>query len=242
MEDFPLFYVPDATSGVSLGDDEVAHALRVLRLGEGARILITDGKERLWLAELTEVGRKSCNTRILRELPWAKPWSNKIGLYISMLKSAERMEWAIEKAIEIGVDHIVIFNSRHSERKKVNRERVEKIMLSAMKQSQKALLPELVTNITFDEALRSSSGSERLVLHCHNAGRGLRERSLPHKAYTTGQDVSLFIGPEGDFSREEILQAEGLGARSVTLGETRLRAETAGVVALQWIHTLNIIH
>ena len=147
MLDLPLFYAPEIEQTNVLPEEEAGHALRVLRLSEGEPIMVTNGQGQVWKAHISEVSKKHCGVILDEELPWNKYWQGTINLYIAPTKSIERMEWLIEKAIEIGVDKITLIKCAHSERKHIKAERLQKIMLSAMKQSQKALLPLLEVDV-----------------------------------------------------------------------------------------------
>lgn len=242
MRDLPLFYAPDIASSTVLPESEAGHLLRVLRGSVGDELLITDGRGMLYEAVVKEIGKRQCSVEILSQTEWTKPWRERITLAIAPTKAIERMEWLLEKAVEIGVDRVILLKAKHSERKHINAERLERIMLSAMKQSQKAILPTLAVDMPIAEALRSCAAEAMMIAHCRVEGDGIAERIIPSKCYTYGEPVSLFIGPEGDFTEEEITFAQSLGAHGITLGESRLRTETAAVVALQWIHTLGLIH
>lgn len=243
MRDLSLFLAPDIESEQSLPEAEAAHASRVLRLCVGDEVYVTDGKGRLWTARLGEVSRHGVRLVLGAEEPWHKPWSGRIRLAVAPTKSIDRIEWLLEKAVEIGVDEICLLRSKHSERKHINQERLERIILSAMKQSHKALLPQLYTGLDYTQALERAVGGRVLIAHCRDTeALGLPTRVLPHIPYIYGEDVSIFIGPEGDFSVQELEQAHSMGAVGITLGESRLRTETAALVALQWWHTLGAMH
>lgn len=241
MQDLPLFYAPDVEKTGLLPEEEAGHALRVLRLTEGEAILLTNGRGRLWQATISDINKKGCAVVLGEDLPWQAYWQGNITLCVAPTKSMDRMEWLLEKAVEIGVNRIILLKVKHSERKHINVERLMKILVGAMKQSQKALLPELITDVMLDKVYDLLAGSELLIMHCRDAMEGVRERVLPHKAYRGGSDVALLIGPEGDFTIDEVVEAEKRGAKGVCLGESRLRTETAAMVALQWVHTLQLI-
>lgn len=241
MQDLPLFYAPYIKDDGILPESEAAHCLRVLRASIGDQVLITDGRGMLYHARLSEVSKRHCRVEITNEQHLPKHWAGHITLALAPTKAMERMEWLLEKAVEIGVDRVILLRSKHSERKHINRERLMRIMLSAMKQSQKTVLPELVTDLNLTEALTLCASSRRMMLHCRQASEVVEPRHFPSQYYNNGEDVSLFIGPEGDFSIEEIHSAQQLGVHPTTLGDSRLRTETAALVALQWIHTLQLI-
>lgn len=240
MQDLPLFYTPDIASSNLLPSEESGHALRVLRLSQGDRIHLTDGAGNAWIAVISQIDKKGCSVEIVEQLNWKPYWSGVIILCVAPTKSMDRMEWLLEKATELGVDRVILLRSKHSERKHINAERLRKILIGGMKQSQKALLPELLVDVKYTEALDLTEGSQRLIFHCRGTEEGIRPRVLPHKHYDGIGDVSLFVGPEGDFTVEELLEAEKRGLVGSSLGESRLRTETAALTALQWVHTLQM--
>ncbi len=242
MQDLPIFYAEDILKDKALPEAEAQHCLRVLRLGEGDDIIVTDGKGKFYEASISETSKKSCKVQLNGEEIWSKTWQKYITLCVVPTKSIDRMEWLLEKAVEVGVDRVICVKSKHSERKHIKAERLEKIMLSGMKQSQKALLPELLVDIPYAQALELCKGSQILLAHCREASDLIQERKLIHEQYDREQEaVALFIGPEGDFTIEEIIQAQNLGAKTISLGDNRLRTETAGFVALNTIHILNML-
>lgn len=243
MQDLPLFYTPDIQQEAILPETEAGHCLRVLRGQVGDTVLLTDGCGHLYQAELVEVSKKVCRLGTLQILPWQKYWRGELTLALAPTKAMERMEWLLEKAVEVGVDRVVLLRSKHSERKHLNAERLQRIMIGAMKQSQKALLPRLETGISIEELLNTSSYGQPIMLHCREASDGIAPRQPMHHLYRADRsDVCLMIGPEGDFSVAEILLAQEKGVAMATLGESRLRTETAALVALQWVHTLQQIN
>lgn len=240
MQDLPLFYTPEILRSNWLPSEESGHAQRVLRLSLGEHIQLTDGMGRAWLAEIVQLDKKGCAVGLLREIEWKPYWAGHITLCVAPTKSMDRMEWLLEKATELGLNRIVLLRSQHSERKHINAERLRKILVGAMKQSQKALLPELLVDVKYSDALALTAGSRRLIFHCREGEQGLSPRALPHKHYDGVGDVSLFVGPEGDFTIAELIEAEQQGFIGSSLGESRLRTETAALTALQWVHTLQM--
>ena len=223
MKDLPLFYAPNLRTELELPEGEAQHALRVLRAKPGDAYLVTDGEGTLFETQVVGVDRHHCLLSIVSEEPWQKYWRGCWSVAIAPTKNIDRLEWSIEKLVELGVDQIYLLRVKHSERKHTKAERIERIIQSAMKQSHKALLPRLIPEITLPELLEQDHSSVRLI------------------AFRPEADILLMVGPEGDFSTEEIQQAVQAGAQPITLGESRLRTETAGLVALQWLHTLDMI-
>lgn len=240
MQDLSLFYAPNAEDVALLPEEEAAHATRVLRLASGDLLYVTNGKGKMWLASLGEVNKKGCSFELLKEESYTPYWRGEINLCIAPTKSMDRMEWLLEKAVEIGVNRIILLKSKHGERKHINVKRLEKILISAMKQSRKAQLPDLILDESLEDVLTSYPESDVLMFHCRDE-QALASRSPFYENYTKVRDVTLLIGPEGDFSMDEIKLAESKGAKPTTLGESRLRTETAAIVALQWVHSLQMI-
>lgn len=239
MKDLPLFYAPEIRQELQLPEAEAQHALKALRTTVGDTLLVTDGQGALYETRVTAVDRRHCLLEILREEAWQKYWRGRWRVAVAPTKSMERVEWMIEKMVEVGVDEILLLRVKHSERKHTNEGRLERIVQSAMKQSHKALLPRLHTDVSLTELLEEEPTGARLIAHCRE---GITpERVTPERAFTPGADALVLIGPEGDFTTEEIELALRQGCTPITLGESRLRTETAGLVALQWLHTLEML-
>lgn len=239
MKDLPLFYAPRLRDEGELPEGEAQHALRVLRAQPGDEYLVTDGQGTLFETVVTAADKRHCLLSITSESRWQKYWRGQWSVAIAPTKNIDRIEWSIEKLVELGVDQIYLLRVKHSERKHTKAERIERIIQSAMKQSHKALLPRLIPEITLPELLAQDQSSLRLMAHCRE---GLAPARVPiNKVFRPGTDTLLMVGPEGDFSVEEIQQAVVAGTHPITLGESRLRTETAGLVALQWLHTLDQI-
>ena len=229
-----LFYAPDIKMSPELPEEEALHCLRVLRLGAGSRVRLTDGRGFFYDAVLSSVAGKRCAVSVEKVSPWEKTWRGHLHMAVAPTKNMDRMEWFVEKAVEIGVDELTFLNCRYSERRMVKLERVEKIMVSAMKQSLKAVLPKLNGMLPFDEFVRKEHGGQRFIAHCHE-GRKEPLKSLLH----AGENATILIGPEGDFSAEEVEAALALGFSSVSLGASRLRTETAALAACHTFSLLN---
>lgn len=240
-----LFYTPDLTDAAiyALGPEESRHAAGVLRLRSGERVRLTDGRG-LWCeAEiLAGSSAKECRLRILsrEENHGRRPY--RLHVAIAPTKNSDRYEWFLEKATEIGIDRITPIRCDHSERKVLRRERGEKIVLSAVKQSLKAYVPQLdeltplrdfIASAAADKAEGTLIYKERFVAYC-DEGTPLQDRIELFPAMSASglpREYCVLIGPEGDFSPEEIRSARNAGFVPVTLGESRLRTETAGVMA-----------
>lgn len=239
-----LFYTPDLTEAAhyTLGPEESRHAVGVLRLRAGDPIQLTDGRG-LWAeAEvLSGATAKECAVRVLKRTDNYGRRPYKLHVAIAPTKNIDRYEWFLEKATEIGIDRITPILCEHSERKVLRRDRGEKIVLSAVKQSLKAYVPQLDELTPFREFIASASAEgtpiykERFVAYC-DEGTPLQDRvalfpALSGAAAGSPKEFCVLIGPEGDFSPAEIALARAAGFVPVTLGESRLRTETAGVMA-----------
>lgn len=232
MSEKRIFYVPDISPSMELPDDEAGHCIRVLRLGEGSELLLTDGKGAFYDAVISGVSGKHCHVEILDVHPQPELWRGSITLGLSPVKLMERNEWFIEKAVEIGVDRIVFLKTEHSERDVIKMDRVERIAVAAMKQSQKARLPELVPMMPFVRYVTDNSSADRFIAHCSDG-----DKIHLADAVVAGNDTVVLIGPEGDFSSPEVNLALSSGYRAVSLGASRLRTETAALAA---VHIMNL--
>ena len=229
-----LFYTPDIATTLELPQDEAAHALRVLRLTEGAAVMLTDGKGSFYRAEIDIISGKRCYMRIVETITPEPMWKGHLHLAMAPTKNMDRIEWFAEKATEIGFDELTFLDCRFSERKVVKTERVEKILVSAMKQSLKPTLPILNGMTPFDKFINYRFGGKKFIDHCYDGDK------LPlMQALQCGEDALVLIGPEGDFSPEEVQKAIANGFQPITLGRSRLRTETAALVA---VHTMNLVN
>lgn len=231
------FYAPDiATTGL-LPESESGHAIRVLRKRIGDDIEVVDGKGTLYRCRLVGDSAKGAMTEILETMALPKVWTPSITLAVAPTKHLDRMEWLVEKLVEIGIDRIVPLRCRHSERKELKRDRLEKIAVSAMKQSLKAVLPVIDEMTPISAFLKECAGSQagKFVGYCDAD----TPRRLLAKTYSTGSDAIIMIGPEGDFSPDEISLAAQAGFTAVTMGDNRLRTETAALVGVDTIHIIN---
>ncbi len=221
----PLFYQPDPAKS-HLTSEDSHHAVRVLRMRVGDKIEITDGKGSFHQAEITSTQNPATAFKIAatRQVP-PRPFS--IHLAIAPTKNTDRMEWLVEKVTEIGIEKITFIRCKTSERPVVPLERLQKVAISAMKQSKQAWLPEVWDMIDFKEFLPIVTESQKFIAH-------VDESNPDHllKLAKPGSDCVLLIGPEGDFTSEELAMALSLGFKKVSLGPNRLRTETAGLVGV----------
>lgn len=248
MKEKHLFYADSASiaQGV-LSEEESRHALKALRVKPGEVIWLTDGNGTFHEARVTETDKRNCWFQTERTLPDTPRWKGRIRIAVAPTKNADRTEWLLEKATEIGVDEFILLKCAHAERKSVNRERLERIAISAMKQSYKASKPVITEMTAFDDFLQMlAPDTQRLIAHCHEADDKDPDSFdlTPAASVFLGDivepdaDTVVAIGPEGDFSPEEVEKALKNGFRAVSLGESRLRTETAALVA---VHTMSLI-
>lgn len=231
-----LFYNPDLneeTTQIAFTKDESRHIVKVLRKSGGDQLQITNGKGWLFVAEITIADMKNCVATILSNV--FEPSRNyKVHLAVAPTKMNDRYEWFLEKATEIGIDTIIPIICDHSERKFIKTNRFEKILHAAMKQSLHYYLPELQEAISFKDFVSRPFSGQKFIAHCEET-----ERTTLKNALQSNTDVLILIGPEGDFSTNEIKLALAFGFKPVTLGNTRLRTETAAIVACHSIAFTN---
>ena len=227
-----LFYCPDIETKQTLSEEESGHCVRVLRCSTGDEILITDGKGTTYTARITNPHPKHCDFDIISREKLEPHHHFHLHIAIAPTKNIERMEWAIEKCVEIGVDEITPLLCRFSERKQLRTDRLEKIILSAAKQSLTPYLPVLHELTNYEEFVKeyrvqnTEYRPQCFIAHCYK-----EEKHLLRDEIERGRDVLVLIGPEGDFSEQEVADALAAGFIPVSLGNSRLRTETAAVVA-----------
>ena len=221
-----LFFVPEIAEHWELSDEEAAHAIRVLRMSIGDKLTITDGNGMLYNAQIASIAGKHCYIEPCEPVEMSKGWNGNIHIAVAPTKNMDRIEWFAEKATEIGLDAITFLNCRFSERKVVKNDRVERIVVSAMKQSLKYRKPIVGEMVSFKEFVKSERPGAKFIAHCHED-----EKVLLKDVLVPGEDATVLIGPEGDFSPEEVKMAMEAGYRPVSLGNSRLRTETAALVA-----------
>lgn len=221
-----LFYTPDILTSHVLSEEESQHCVRVLRYTRGDEILLTDGKGNTYIARITNPHPKHCEFEVLTQEKQQKAHDFYLHIAIAPTKNIERMEWMVEKCTEIGVDEITPLLCRFSERKQIRTDRLEKIVLSAAKQSLTPYLPKLNELTDYDTFVRQATEETKFIAHCYKEDK----RELKDEI-RRGKSVLVLIGPEGDFSEQEVEEALALGFVPVSLGNSRLRTETAGVVA-----------
>ena len=229
-----VFYTPDIQVSNELPEEEAQHCTRVLRLNIGDEITLTDGKGNFYQAEITAATNKRCQVAI-KETRYQEPlWPCHLHIAMAPTKNMDRNEWFAEKATEIGFDELTFLNCRFSERKVIKTERISKILVSAIKQSLKARLPKLNEMTDFHTFIQQDFEGQKFIAHCYEG-----EKKQLKEALTPGEDALVLIGPEGDFSEEEVQKAIEHGFVLISLGKSRLRTETAALVAC---HTLNLMN
>lgn len=229
-----LFYstsIEDNT--ITLSDDEFRHCIKVLRHKESDTLTITDGKGNLYTATINSIAKHHC-TAIIENTTHFEPQAHKLHIGIAPTKNTDRTEWAIEKMVEIGVSNISLIHCEHSERKIQKTERLNKIALSAMKQSLKYHVPQIDELVKFNDFIQNITTKEQnlFIGYCENE----QTTYLPKQAFTH-KETMVLIGPEGDFSPQEVEIAKQAGFTPISLGESRLRTETAAIVATTLINS-----
>ena len=226
-----LFYIQNPESEIILSAEESKHATKVLRKKEGDILNFTDGKGIFYTAEITVADARKCRLKIVSTEQKAKQHNYHLHIAIAPTKNMDRFEWFLEKATEIGIDEITPIICSRSERKVIKTERGNRILLSAMKQSLKYHLPKLNEAISLTDFLKSNVDGAKYIAHCEKSDKlELRKENAEEKTL-------ILIGPEGDFSSTEIEMALKNQFKAVSLGTSRLRTETAGIVA---VTTINI--
>ena len=230
MKETRYFYVPNAESSNELPAEEAAHASRVLRLESGDEVFLIDGAGCFFKAQLTLVTKSRCLYDIVERLPQEKTWRGRIAIAMAPTKVIDRVEWTLEKATEIGVDEFSLLNCAFSERRNVKLERLDKIVVAAVKQSRKAWKPLLNDIQSFEHFVKQPRKGVKYIAHCYAE---IDKKDLYNELtqLNCDEEVTILIGPEGDFSIEEVRLAMSQGYVSVSLGQSRLRTETAAMAA-----------
>jgi 16S rRNA (uracil1498-N3)-methyltransferase len=238
MKEVRFFYVPDAANCTELPEEEATHALRVLRLKTGDEMMLMDGQGNYYRAEVTLAHTHHCCYAIKDVLPQERQWKGSVHLAIAPTKMMDRIEWMVEKAVEIGVDELSFLDCQFSERRIVKLPRIEKIVISAVKQSRKAWMPQVNEIKSFDDFINTISSEHKYIAHCYDEiPRTYLFDELRLSSDTC--DAVVMIGPEGDFSIDEVRRAMDKGFKSVHLGTSRLRTETAGLSAVMMMQLAN---
>ena len=230
-----IFYTPDIlTDTYYLNEEESKHSIKVLRLKQGSKLQLVDGKGGLYEAVICDPHPKRCKLEILRVQREYGKRNHHLHIAIAPTKNIERIEWFLEKATEIGIDEITPLICERSERKDLKVERLNKVITSAIKQSIKAYHPKLNEPQRFKDFIRQASGSYKYIAHCIET-----EKSTLKECIDVNSDYLVLIGPEGDFTPQEINDALKADFTPITLGSSRLRTETAALAACFEINFLN---
>ncbi|MCH3924429.1 MAG: 16S rRNA (uracil(1498)-N(3))-methyltransferase [Bacteroidales bacterium] len=231
-----LFYIPDFCNNdiYTLNKEESQHIVKVLRMKEGDNVFLTDGIGNLYKASIVEANPRNCIVKVEDKQEEYQKRDFYIHLAIAPTKNINRIEWLFEKITEMGIDEITPIITEHSERDKINNERLEKIIVSAMKQSLKAYKPKLNEITNFNTLLNNIKQENKYLAYCQGD-----DRILIKDDYQKGKSCLIIIGPEGDFSFNEIEKAKQNNIKLVSLGQQRLRTETAALFAVSNIHFLN---
>ena len=241
MKETRFFFVPNAGNLSELPSDEAKHATRVLRLTVGDELLLMDGNGSFYSAEITVADNHRCLYKILDVIPQERAWEGHIHLAMAPTKLNDRVEWFVEKATEIGMDELSFLDCRFSERRVIKCERIDKILNSAVKQSHKAWKPILNEMTPFEYFIKQYRKGDKFICHCYNQDDIEEGGDKPFlmDVLQRGVESTVLIGPEGDFSIDEVKLALQNGFRSVSLGTSRLRTETAALVAVHMMQLIN---
>lgn len=224
----PYFFeenLPDSDRFV-LSEESSRHIAQVLRMKEGEKILITNGKGYTLTVKIISADKKKTEVKIISK-EFSPPKTPKITIAISLIKNTSRFEWFIEKASEIGISEIIPLLCKRTEKTHFRSERIKSILISAMLQSRQAWIPELSEPIKINDLIKNKDYQQKFIAHCLEDDK----RELKSVSIDKSTPGIILIGPEGDFTEEEIKEAIQQNYIPVTLGETRLRTETAGIVA-----------
>ncbi len=232
-----LFYAADFTAPeYMLSEEESRHAVKVLRLMEGNTLHITDGRGNLYRCEVASAHQKHCLVRVVEHFSEFEKMPYCLTMAVAPTKNIDRYEWFLEKATEIGVTEFIPLVSEHSERKVIKHEREEKVITSAVKQSLKAYHPALTELTSFAVLVRKEFAGRKFIAHCNDA---VKEKKYLASTLRKGENALILVGPEGDFSPEEVRLAVENGFEEISLGTQRFRTETAAVVAVDMVSIIN---
>jgi len=231
-----IYYAPDIRgNSYTLDENESKHLIRVLRMTKGSGVRLIDGKGNLYEGIISDPDQKKCTIDITRKIMDFEKRNYRLHIAISPLKNTERFEWFVEKSVEIGIDEITPLLCRNTEKQGIKTVRAENIITSAMKQSLKATRTLLNEPCSLEDIISMDMKGIRMIAHCNNS----IARQKISDVYSKNESVTILIGPEGDFTRNEINQAIQSGFSPVHLGPSRLRTETAGVSACHSVYFIN---
>ena len=233
------FFAPDIEVNPVLPESDSGHCIRVLRLRMGDEISVIDGKGCRFLCRIIDPHPKRTLLEVTAKEYIPNPWPGEITLAVAPTKNIDRMEWLVEKLTEIGVNRFVPILTKRSERKEIKTERLEKIAVSAMKQSLKTSLPQVNAMTSLKDFVNECKAEQRFVAYCDDT---MPRHALAQCVIPKAKSTAILIGPEGDFTPDEIEMTISAGFIPVTLGDCRLRTETAALAAVQTIHVINQLH
>ncbi len=237
----PFFYKEDITANstaVVLDEDTSKHVVQVLRMQNREQLQLTDGKGNLFTCEITDNNRKKCAV-VIKQTTNYKPPTTNITIAISLLKNANRFEWFLEKVTEIGVTQIIPLVCERTEKTAFKFERMKSILVSAMLQSQQCWLPQMGEPVKYKDFIEAGNAAQKFIAHCEDENNKV---PLTSKLLNPSTSKVILIGPEGDFTTKEIELALQNNFIAVSLGNTRLRTETAGVMAAALLQNLLSLH
>lgn len=230
-----IFFKPGVQAGeIQLNEEESKHCIRVLRMRLNDTVHLVDGAGGYYYARITDPNPKNCSLAVYQSFKEFKRRDYRLTIAIAPTKNIERFEWFLEKATEIGVDRIIPVVCKQSERQIIKPERLIKILIEAIKQSGQAYLPQLQELTGFDNFIKQNTDDKMLIAFCTED-----QKRLLKSVINPGENITILIGPEGDFTREEIKVAFDSGYTGISLGQNRLRTETAGVVAAHTVALVN---
>ena len=231
-----IFYAPSINGdSYTLDEPESKHCIKVLRMSKGDHVSLIDGKGNLFEGHISNPDNSRCGITITRVIRNFEKRDYYLHIAISPLKNPERFELFVEKSVEFGIDEITPLICAHTEKKNIKKERVERVIISAMKQSLKARKTILNEPVSFNEFIKKEFTGKKIIAHCNSK----YERNGIADIYLKKENALILIGPEGDFSPDEITLSENYGFKPVHLGTSRLRTETAGIAACHSIYFIN---
>ena len=232
-----LFYAPEITLPLyTLSEEESKHCVRVLRMKRGDELHITDGRGNMYRCKVVDDNAKRCTVEVVHTTPNYEPLAYELVMAVAPTKNIDRYEWFLEKATEVGISEVYPLECDHSERRQIKAEREEKVITAAVKQSLKAYHPTLHDMTRFRDVVTMPFEGQKFIAHRNDS---LGEREYLGKLVEKGGRSLILIGPEGDFSEEEITFALNNGFKAISLGKERLRTETAALIATVITSTIN---
>ena len=231
-----LYYTPDISGTIyTLNKEESRHCTKVMRMNCGDIIHLSDGRGNLYKARIIDTNSQACSVEVESVEENYESRNYRLEIALAPTKNSDRTEWFLEKATEIGLDRFIPLECEHSERKNINIDRCNRVVISALKQSIKAYIPQIDSITKFSELVKQPFDGDKFIAHCQES----EDKILLRDACTRERNTLILIGPEGDFSAAEIALAHQYGFRDISLGTARLRTETAGLAACHTIALIN---